>query len=180
MKVSKDQVAENRRNVLQSAARLFRERGLDAVTLDDVMKEAGLTRGAFYGHFKSKNDLVAQAMAYAVKPTEGLENQTFADYVASYLSASHRDDRAEGCAFASLASEVTRQPQAARHEMTEGLKQTINLMTANAPGSTPSGRRLAAIAAISSIMGGLILARMSDDPAFSDEILDANVRALVD
>ena len=66
MKVSKEQVSENRRLVLEAAARLFRERGFDGVTVADVMRAADLTHGAFYGHFSSKEDLIAQAFAHVL------------------------------------------------------------------------------------------------------------------
>lgn len=179
MKVSKDQVVENRRKVLQSAGRLFRERGLDAVTLNDVMNDAGLTRGAFYGHFTSKDDLVAAAVGQAVKPSDGQERKSFSLTVSDYLSPYHRDHAGDGCAFAALASEIARQPQAARQEMTDGLKARVELMSAVAPGETPEERRHAAIAAMTSMTGALILARMSDDPAFSDELLGATREALL-
>jgi len=179
MKVSKDQVADNRRRVIESAARLFRQRGLDAVTLDDVMKDAGLTRGAFYGHFKSKDDLVVQAMDFAVKPANSLEASSFEEYVTRYLSTAHRDKRSAGCAYAALASEVTRQPAAIRKAMTDGLKNSIDLLVVTSTGDTPQERRRSAIAAISSMVGGLILARMSDDESLSDELLAGNAEMLL-
>src|SRR5258708_21221466 len=107
MKVSREQVAENRRNILAAAARLFRERGFDAVTLDDVMNEANLTRGGFYGHFKSKSDLMAQACAFAMRPTEH-EPQTLLDYCTTYLSKEHRDNRPQSRPVTALSSEAAR------------------------------------------------------------------------
>ena len=180
MKVSKQQLEENRINVLRSASRLFRERGLEAVTLDDVMKDAGLTRGAFYGHFKSKDDLIAQATAYAVRPTESLETLPFADYVARYLSARQRDNSGDGCAFAALASEIARQPGEARRLMSEGFEEIIARMSEKAPGETPEAKRSRAIATMSGLVGALILARMSGGEALSDEILEATKCSLVE
>ena len=71
MKVSRDQVAAHRTQILDAAARLFRQRGFDDVTVADVMKDAGLTHGAFYGHFPSKEALVAEAVGDALAPAPG-------------------------------------------------------------------------------------------------------------
>src|SRR5712692_11897403 len=69
MKVSRKQVAKNRQRILEVAGKLFREKGFDGVSVADIMKSAGLTHGAFYGHFASKDDLAAQACANAVAKT---------------------------------------------------------------------------------------------------------------
>jgi len=178
MKVSKDKVAENRRNILAAAARLFAERGFEAVSLAEVMKEAGLTHGGFYGHFASKEDLVAQACAHAVRPADEEESKTLLEYTTGYLSPYHRDHRAEGCPFAALGSEAGRQPITARHELTEGLRRMIDRLGHGAPGEDPAERRAKAIASFSTMLGGLVLARLADDPALSDEILAASRDAL--
>jgi len=174
MKVSRDQVAENRRNILAAAARLFAERGFEAVSLAEIMKEAGLTHGGFYGHFRSKDDLVAQACAHAVRPDEAAEARTALDYYIKYLSAYHRDHRADGCPFAALGSDAARQPAAVRHELTEGLRRMIDRLGETVAGKDEAARRAKAIASFSTMLGGLVLARMADDPAFSEELLAAN------
>ena len=174
MKVSKDQVAENRRNILGAAARLFAERGFEAVSLAEVMKEAGLTHGGFYGHFTSKEDLVTQACAHAVRPEKDDETRTLLEYCSGYLSPYHRDNRADGCPFAALGSESGRQPVAVRHELTEGLRRMIDQLGKTAPGADADARRAHAISAFSTMLGGLVLARMVDDPGLSDEVLAAN------
>jgi TetR/AcrR family transcriptional repressor of nem operon len=107
MKVSRDQVAENRRTILDAASRLFRERGYDSVTVAEIMKAAGRTHGGFYGYFPSKDVLIANALEDALskqqEPTGDL-----ADFAAGYLSAAHRDNRAGGCPTAALAAETIR------------------------------------------------------------------------
>lgn len=178
MKVSREQVAENRRKVVDVAARLFRERGFESVTLDDVMNEAGLTRGGFYGHFKSKDDLMAQACAHAVRPEAENPAATLHDYFTEYLSAYHRDNRAGGCAFAALGAEAARKPAETRHSMTEGLKKKIDHVSALAHGDTDKIRRAAAISSLSTMLGGLILARLIDDPVLSEEVLSTSRNAL--
>ena len=178
MKVSREQVAENRRKILEAASRLFRAKGLEAVTVAEVMKAAGLTHGGFYGHFKSKDDLIAQTLAHALAagaPTE-LELASFAT---GYLSPRHRDNLAGGCTTAGLGAETIRQAPQARAAMTVGLRRQIERISQTAPGATESEKRQAAIGSWSAMVGAVILARMSDDPELSDEIL-TQTRAWID
>jgi TetR/AcrR family transcriptional repressor of nem operon len=171
MKVRREQVTENRRTILESAGRLFRERGFDSVTVAEIMKAAGLTHGGFYGYFKSKDELIAQALAEALTnaaaPSDGL-----AAYVASYLSRTHRDDLAGGCPTAALAAETIHQAGSARTEMTAGLKRQIESLSRVAPGENSSQKRRVAIGSWAAMVGAMILARMSDDSALSSEVLD--------
>jgi TetR/AcrR family transcriptional repressor of nem operon len=174
MKVSREQVALNREAILRAAGRLFRERGVEAVTVAEVMGAAGLTHGGFYGYFKSKDELVAAAIAQALDgspPPDDLDT-----YVAAYLAPSHRDDRAGGCAVAALAAETVRSPPAARSEMTKGLRRQIDTLASLAPGADAAERRQAAIGSWAALVGALVLARVSDDAALSDEVL-AGTRA---
>src|SRR5262245_28093262 len=100
MKVSREQVAQNRRRILDAASRLFRERGFDGVGVDTVMKDAGLTHGAFYGHFDSKEELIAHACAHALSETNDRwkdapdPRRALAEF---YLGAQHFDDVGGGC-----------------------------------------------------------------------------------
>lgn len=170
MKVSREQVAENRRKILEAAGKLFRAKGFEAVTVADVMKAASLTHGAFYGHFSSKDDLIAQTLAHIV--LAGLPAKPdLVRYAASYLSASHRDDIAGGCPTAGLAGETIRLTPEARAAMTTGLREHIERFSRTAPGATAAERRRAAIGSWAAMVGAVILARMSDDPRLSDELL---------
>jgi TetR/AcrR family transcriptional repressor of nem operon len=169
MKVSREQVLENKRTILEAAGRLFRERGFEAVTVADVMKSAGLTHGGFYGYFKSKDDLVAQALA-EVLGRAAAPPADLAVYAERYLSPAHRSNVAGGCPVAALASETTRQPGGARAEMTAGLKAQIERLSRIAPGD-PARKRRAAIGSWAAMVGAMILARMSDDAELSDEVL---------
>jgi len=171
MKVSREQVAENRRKILEVAGRLFRERGFEAVTVADVMKAAGLTHGGFYGHFKSKDDLIAQTLASALASSVP-DELDFASFAAGYLSRRHCEDLAGGCPVAGLGAETIRQSPEARAAMTEGLRRQIDLLSRAAPGATAADRRRAAIGSWAAMVGAVILARMSDDPALSQEMLD--------
>lgn len=170
MRVSRKQVEENKQTILTAAGRLFRERGFDAVTVTDIMKSAGLTHGGFYGYFKSKDDLIAQTLAELEIESETTEND-FASRVERYLSPEHRDNFANGCPLAALAAETIRQSEPARDEMTARLRQHIDQLSEAMDDQDAEARRRAAIGSWSAMVGALILARMTADSAFSDEIL---------
>jgi TetR/AcrR family transcriptional repressor of nem operon len=172
MKVSREQVAENRRSILEAAGRLFRERGFEAVTVAEIMKAAGLTHGGFYGYFRSKDDLIAAALAEALTRTTTGPLGDLPTYAAEYLSQAHRDDLACGCPTAALAAETIRQTSGVRTEMTKGLKQQIERFSRVAPGENAAQKRRTAIGSWSAMVGAMILARASDDPTLSDEVLD--------
>lgn len=171
MKVSREKVAENRRLILEAAGRLFRERGFEDVTVAEVMKAAGLTHGAFYGHFKSKDDLIAQTLTHTLAAVESPEGG-LARYAAWYLTPSHRDDLAGGCATAGLGAETIRQAPEARAAMTDGLRRQIERMSRSAPGADPAEARQAAIGSWAAMVGAMVLARFTDDPLLSDEVLE--------
>jgi TetR/AcrR family transcriptional repressor of nem operon len=178
MKVSREQMAENRRRILDAASRLFREKGFDAVSVAEVMKAAGLTHGGFYGHFSSKDDLIAQTLAHSLGSPLGQADGLRA-YVDSYLSAAHRDDAAGGCPVAGLAAAVRHQTPAARTALAEGLRAQFDRIEALLPEPDPAARRCAAIGSWAAMVGALILARAVDDPTLSDEILQ-ETRAWID
>jgi len=178
MKVSKEQVAAHRARILAAAARLFRLRGFDDVTVAEVMKEAGLTHGAFYGHFSSKEALIAEAIGQVVAPGPGGAGTRMgaAAYADGYLSARHRDDPASGCTFSSLGTEAARGSVDLRRVMTESTRRQIERFSGEAEGDTPHEKRRAAIAAWSAMVGAMVLARIVDDDRLSKEIL-AETRA---
>jgi TetR/AcrR family transcriptional repressor of nem operon len=171
MKVGREVVEANRKRILEAAGRLFRERGFEGVTIAQVMQAAGLTHGGFYGYFKSKDDLIAQTLR------ELMCGGQVGD-LAAYLAPDHLRDRAGGCGVAALGAEVGRGTADARAEMTAGLRRQIESLSRTAPGGTPAARRQAAIGSWSAMVGALILARMSDDPALADEVL-AETRAFI-
>jgi TetR/AcrR family transcriptional regulator, transcriptional repressor for nem operon len=177
MKVSREQVSENRRKILEAAGRLFRARGFEAVTVAEIMKAAGLTHGGFYGHFESKDDLIAQTLAHALAGSVPAEVD-LARYATNYLSPGHRDDLAGGCPTAGLAAETIRQAPQARAAMTAGLRGQIQLLSQSAPGGSAAERRRAAIGTFAAMIGAVILARLSDDAQLSDELL-AQTRAWI-
>jgi TetR/AcrR family transcriptional repressor of nem operon len=173
MKVSRKQVAEHRIRILAAAARLFRLRGFDDVTVAEVMNDAGLTHGAFYGYFPSKEALIAEAVGQALPPAPDRANprRAAAEYADGYLSAKHRDNRATSCLFSSLGTEASRGSAELRHSMTEAICRRIGHLSAEAEGDTPREKRRAAIAAWSAMVGAMVLARLVDDEKLSKEIL---------
>jgi TetR/AcrR family transcriptional regulator, transcriptional repressor for nem operon len=172
MRVSNEQVMENRRTILDAAGRLFRERGFEAVTVAEIMKAAGLTHGGFYGYFESKDELIAEALADALTRTRTGRLGDLAKYRAEYLSRRHRDDRAHGCPTAALAAETIHHAGGARAVMTAGIKQQIERFSRVAPGENAAQKRRTAIGSWAAMVGAMILARASDDPALSDELLE--------
>ncbi|HEV7305624.1 helix-turn-helix domain-containing protein [Ensifer sp.] len=170
MRVSRKQVEENRKTILEAAGRLFRERGFEAVTVTDVMKQAGLTHGGFYGYFESKDDLIAQTLA-GLQTETGSASTDLTTVAERYLSPEHRDDFGHGCPLAALGSETSRQPHAARVEMTAFLEKQFGRLGKIAPGDDGAQKRRAAIGTSATMIGALILARMTDNPELSDEIL---------
>ncbi|MBX9800327.1 MAG: TetR/AcrR family transcriptional regulator [Burkholderiaceae bacterium] len=173
MKITREQVAENRQAILDAAATLFRERGFEGVTVAEVMKAAGLTHGGFYGHFASKDDLIAQTCAHVLTPfrAENAPVVSIMDFAANYLSGQHRDNPGEGCIFPSLGTEAVRSSEATRHALTENVKYRIENFAQTAQGKTAEERRQVATGAWATMVGAVMLARLVDDPALSEQVL---------
>lgn len=159
-----------RRFRLRKAGQHGLTRRVKRLPLRFIMKSAGLTHGGFYGYFKSKDDLIAQTLAELKIESETTEND-FASRVERYLSPEHRDNFANGCPLAALAAETIRQSEPARDEMTARLRQHIDQLSEAMDDQDAEARRRAAIGSWSAMVGALILARMTADSAFSDEIL---------
>ena len=185
MRVSREQAALNRERIVATASRLFREKGYDGIGVADLMKCAGLTHGGFYGHFASKEDLLAeacgQAMSGAVERWRGVlaraPRHPLGALARYYLTPEHRDNPGAGCAVASLGPDVARVGEAVRQAMDAGLQQQLALL-AEALQGTPAQKRRQAIVAYASMVGGLLLARTVADAQLSDEILAAVTAAL--
>jgi TetR/AcrR family transcriptional regulator, transcriptional repressor for nem operon len=172
MRVSREQVAINRQQILEAASRLFRERGYDAVTVADVMSAAGLTHGGFYGYFKSKDELIAQTLAHVFEQGKTGESD-LTRYAARYLSPEHRDNVADGCPMAALAAETVRQTPEARAAMAAGVERQIERFSTGMKAKDAAAARQAAIGGWAAMVGAVVLARLCDEPALSDEILEA-------
>jgi TetR/AcrR family transcriptional repressor of nem operon len=178
MRPTRDQAKENRQRIIDTAARLFREHGIHAVGVDAVMKGAGLTHGGFYGHFKSKEELTAEAGAHAMREALARDSdfKSVEEFARVYLSEKHRDDVADGCIVAALGPELARQPEEKRDSITDYIRiriEQIEMLRERRGEKADRGR---AIAEMSSLLGALVMARAVNDKALSDEILQETVR----
>ena len=149
MRVSKAQAAENRQHILTAAARLFRQRGVSATGVDAIAEDAGLTHGAVYSQFGSKEVIAAEAIRLALDRGSHLwqriaqqqgSQRAFPAIVDRYLSRAHRDDAGRGCVIAALGSEVARQPQSVRDALTAELKHAVEFLAALMPAGQPPPR----------------------------------------
>jgi TetR/AcrR family transcriptional regulator, transcriptional repressor for nem operon len=187
LRVSRQKAAENRDRIIEAAGALFRANGFDGIGVADIMKAADLTHGGFYGHFASKDDLVAQASrratACAAANWQGLvagsPDEPLAALLTHYLSPRHRDDPGRGCVFAALAADAARSGKVVRTAFAEGLAPLIDILAAALPGRSKAVRRRKAVAAMAALVGALSLARATAGTALSDEILDAARRELL-
>ena len=172
---AKDTAAKHER-IVKEASRLFRKRGFENVTVGEVMKAAGLTHGAFYAHFGSKQELQEAAVAYGQELSasrvrgSGATKKGRQAYAERYLSPRHRDNPGNGCTMASLAQEVARSTPELKAAFERGLEEIL---------SSRGGDRKEAIFQTCALLGGVALARAVQDKQLSDEIL-RSVRQKID
>lgn len=189
-RVSREQTAANREAIEDVSARLFREQGINGVSVADLMAAAGLTHGGFYGHFASKDDLAAVACAHAFgqsaarrtkwrKPTSDTES-AMQEMVNRYLSIRHRDGAGDGCPAVALAADVAREApdKPVRAAYLAGIKAMAGGIEALCAGETPQQRREQALARMATMVGALLLARATSGDPLSAEILTAARAAL--
>lgn len=185
MRYDKGHKDETRRHILDVASAQFRESGIAAVGLAGIMSEAGLTNGAFYSHFASKEDLVREVLMDALNRREerhraNLENGVALETVIrDYLSTRHRDRAATGCPTAALVGEIARHPKATRDAFTGKVSDIITLMAEQIRQGSAQERRRKAITIHATMVGALQLARAVNDRDLSEEILDNAVEAAV-
>jgi len=188
MKVSREKAVANRERIIDAAAALFRTKGFDGIGVADIMKAAELTHGGFYGHFESKDDLIAKsnekAMERAAKAwsrvTAEAPDRAFAALLDHYLTPRHRDDPSRGCSFAALGGDVARCAKPVRTAYAEGLEPLIGVLARALPNGSKATRRRKAIAALAEMIGAVILARAAAGTPLSDEILSASRQQLLD
>jgi TetR/AcrR family transcriptional regulator, transcriptional repressor for nem operon len=175
MKVSREKAAENRERILDEAARLFRERGVQGVGVDALGEAAGLTHGSLYSQFGSKDRLLAEAVGRAFA-SFGAKFGAIEDadtYVSEYLSEAHREDSGDGCVVAAIGCEMPRQSEAVRNVFTNAVKRSMARVAKLLPKRRGNKPEDDALAALATMAGGMILARAVNDPALSDRILTA-------
>jgi TetR/AcrR family transcriptional regulator, transcriptional repressor for nem operon len=187
MKISKEKALENRLALIEAAGRLFREHGIDGVGVAEISKAAGLTHGALYAHFASKEALAAAALAHVAQsniafmetltPPQAPSLTGFLDY---YVSPEARDNLSEGCALAASASEIARQDEVVSASFADGFTGQVKLVEAalRAQGKMDDAHTLA-LTMVASMIGTVAVARAlsKSKPALSDELL-ASARAV--
>ncbi|TXH32844.1 MAG: TetR/AcrR family transcriptional regulator [Rhodospirillaceae bacterium] len=188
MKVSREQATANRARIVETAARLFREKGFDGIGVADLMKSAGMTHGGFYGHFASKEDLAAEACARAMEAsladwarwaaTGKTGSAALEALVTPYLSTAHRDNPGKGCVLPALASEAGRQGGAVRRAVTAGAKGMIDRLAGLLPGRSATAKREQAMVALAGMVGAMVLARAVEDETLSADILRSMARSI--
>ncbi len=188
MRKSREEAARTRERIIAAAAEEFREHGVVATGLADLMKAAGLTHGGFYKHFASKDELVREVTAAALDETTSRIRRAgekrpgrkgLADAVAKYLSPEHRDNPGQGCALAALGPELGRADAKTRAEATDGFLKLVDVLAKHAEAMRPDEARKRAIAAAASMIGAMTMARIAKDPELSDTILKSSADLVV-
>ncbi len=188
MKISKEKAAENRLALVKAAGRLFRERGIDGVGVAEISKAAGLTHGALYAHFASKEALAAEALADEIQCSNTRiaalaserGRQGLADFLDSYLSQSHLANLAGGCAIAASASEIARQDSAVSASLADGFDGMVSGVARMLGGDADPYQRQRALAIATAAIGAMAVARgvAKARPELAGEVLLA-VRKLL-
>lgn len=168
-----------RRRMIEAAGRRFKSDGFDGAGIATLVADAGLTNGAFYGHFDSKDDLIAAVVADQLVSQvaridalpAGLDS--VATFMEEYLSPDHRDDRADGCPSAALLDEIARSSPQARAAYTEGSRSMIEAIARHLDTGDHEDARTRALGLFTMLVASLQLARAVDDPELSDQVLAA-------
>ncbi|SAL00350.1 TetR family transcriptional regulator [Caballeronia calidae] len=165
---------ETHQRIVDIAAKRFRERGIDGVSIADVMREAGLTVGGFYKHFSSRDELVVEALRHALKDIESWESAipvAASQAMHSYLSESHRDNLVTGCPISALVNDVGRSTGGAREVVSMEVSKIVGLISQASPAHETASKRSDAILVLSACVGAVALSRAVSDRALSREIL---------
>ncbi|MYV54064.1 TetR/AcrR family transcriptional regulator [Streptomyces sp. SID3212] len=177
----KDHKQATRQRIIERAGRRFKRHGIDGSGIAALMSDAGLTNGAFYAHFASKDDLVTHAVAdqlraqresFAAQASDGGPGQV----VREYLSVRHRDNPGEGCPSAALLDEIGRSSDATKQAYTEGLLAIIDGLNARSAPDDPEAARVKTLSVFAMMVGTLQLSRALSDPELADAVLEQGLR----
>lgn len=184
MRKSREEAAQTRQRIVTAAAGEFRQHGIVATGLTELMNAAGLTHGGFYKHFESKDQLITEACAEAVQTVIGEKltaaAQQGSGVVAAYLSKNHRDDPATGCPLSAIGSELSRSNEQTRDVATAGFLELVETMAGQYTNLKPAAARRRALVAVSTMIGALTMSRIVTDPDLSAEILKEAQKSLAD
>jgi TetR/AcrR family transcriptional repressor of nem operon len=177
MRYSEDHKQETRRRILEVAGRRFKQDGIDRSGVATLMSDAGLTNGAFYGHFSSKEDLVANVLADQLRTQRKSFDDQPSDragleaFVRSYLSPEHRDQLASGCPSAALLDEIARRATDTRDVFTAEVMGVVDDIASRLDQADVDGARADALTIFGLMVGTLQLARALTDRQLSDRLL---------
>ena len=178
----KGQKQATRRRIIQAAGARLKRDGVHGSGIATLMADAGLTNGAFYAHFESKEELVASALAeqlreqresFSAQPPgrAGLEQ-----IVRTYLSVEHRDNPEGGCPSAALLDEIGRSPEATKRAYTDGLLVVIDDVAARLASDDPSWARMKTLSVFALMVGTLQVSRALADRKLADEVLERGIQ----
>lgn len=181
MPYSKEHKQQSRENILASASRLFPRQGFEAVSIDMLMDDAGLTRGAFYNHFRNKEELYAEAIIYAAlrspisrEKTEASSLKTWFDRtIGRYLSREHIDEAPSPCPLAFLVTDIAQRQGAIRNTYTRVFKNLNNTFKKRLRENNVRQETIMSVSAM--MIGAVAIARALDDQKAADRLL-ANCR----
>lgn len=182
MRLTREQAAQNRRLIVETASRMFRLQGLENVAVADVMKESGFTHGGFYNHFTSKDDLATEAVTSAFHHAarnlsgdiaSGNDPQKALNAILTdYLSPEHRDTCTGGCPASAFPVDAARSGKDVQVAFAEGVESYLEILAARMDGNKREARQRA-VALLSGIVGAILLSRAvkKGQPRLSDELL---------
>ncbi len=173
----KDHKQATRRRIIEAAGRRLKRDGIDGSGVATLMADAGLTNGAFYAHFDSKDDLIASTVADQLRAQrERYSTQSLEEIVRGYLSTQHRDDMEGGCPSAALLDEIARSSAAVKGAYTDGQVAIIDDVAARLAPDDSGSARLRALGVFALMVGTLQVSRALADRRLADEVLEQGVQ----
>jgi TetR/AcrR family transcriptional repressor of nem operon len=192
-RVSRKQADQHRIDVIQAASRLIPEHGIDGISVPALMAEAGLTHGAFYGHFASKEALVVAACDAAFEQKRQFYDEVLTRhqdegtgareaFIKRYTRPTHRDARAEGCPMAALCGDIARNEKKGpiRAAFTNGVNSLLERMASLLARGKKKASREDVLSTASLLVGALVLSRATEGHPLSDEFLTAARKTLLE
>jgi TetR/AcrR family transcriptional regulator, transcriptional repressor for nem operon len=188
MRYSKEHKFQTHERIVKKASVKLREKGAHGIGVADLMKDAGLTHGGFYAHFDSRDALVIEAFTHAMDRSTArwrkLSEETPVEkrllkIVNTYLAPVHRDDLGHGCAVPALAAEIARESAKTRRVFSGRMEQMIDMLAEQFHGMPRKAARKEAVAALATMMGSLVMARVAGNGELSEEILKSGRDAVL-
>jgi TetR/AcrR family transcriptional repressor of nem operon len=182
VRYGKEHKQATRQRIIETAGRRFKQDGLDGSGVATLMSDAGLTNGAFYAHFESKDDLIATVIADQVHNQDAAINAMapgrdgVEQFIREYLSAQHRDNAAEGCPSAALLDEIARSSDTTRQTYTDGMLKVIDDVSIRLNPRDPAAARAQAFSVFALMVGTVQLSRALADQSLAEEILEQGLQ----